>query len=101
MNQLLNRIRSWRVPSVLGLLVSVAAGLLIALIAREPKERNYALYLNPESCPLLKSAGLPVAWSETEGCRYQGPARQHLSSWKIGNLVIQEQAVIAFRKVKP
>ena len=101
MNQLLNRIRNWRVPSVFGLLVSVAAGLLIALIVWEPKERSYALYLNPESCPLLKSAGLPVAWSETEGCRYQGPARQHLSSWKIGNLVIQEQAVIAFRKVKP
>ena len=35
---------------------------------------------------------------QAEGC-YQGPARQLLSNWKTGNLVIQEQAVIAFRKV--
>ena len=100
MNRVLNRIRSRRAPSALEWLVPLAAGLLITLIVYEPKVQSYELYLNPESCPLLKSAGLPVSWSEAEDCRYQGPARQLLSSWKIGNLIIQEQAVIAFRKVK-
>ena len=100
MSRLLNRFRIRRGLSALELLVLIAAGLLIALIVWEPKERNYELYLNPESCPLIKSAGLPVDWSESEGCRYQGPARQLLSNWKIGNLVIQETAVIAYRKVK-
>ena len=100
MSQVLNRFRISRGLSALELLVPIAAGLLIALIVWEPKERNYELYLNPESCPLLKSAGLPVSWSESEGCRYQGPARQLLSNWKIGSLVIQDKAVIAFLKAK-
>ena len=101
MNPLLNRIRKWHVPLVLGLLISIAAGLLIALIFHEPKDRNYEIYLSRESCPLLKNAGLPVAWSEAEGCRYRGPARQLLSSWKIGDLVVQDKAVIAYRRVTP
>ena len=101
MNPVLNRIRNWRVPSVLGLLISIAAGLVIALIVYEPKAQNYEIYLDPENCPLLKSAGLPVAWSAAEGCRYQGPARQQPFNWKIGNLVIQDKAVIAYRRVTP
>lgn len=101
MNPLLNHIRNWRVPSVLGLLVSIAAGMVIALIVYEPEAQNYEIYLSRESCPFLKSAGLPVAWSESEGCRYQGPAQQLLSNWKIGDLVIKEKAVIAYRWVTP
>ena len=101
MNPLLNLIRKWHVPLVLGLLISIAAGLLIALIVYEPKGRNYEIYLSRESCPLLRNAGLPVVWSESEGCRYQGPARLLLSNWKIGDLVIQEKAVIAYRRVTP
>ena len=101
MSRVMNSFRISRGLSALELLVTIAAGLLIALIVWEPKERNYELYLSRGSCPLLKSAGLPVAWSESEGCRYRGPARQLLSNWKIGNLVIQDKAVIAYRKVTP
>lgn len=101
MNRVMNRFRNSRGLSALELLALIAAGLLIALIVWEPKAQNYEIYLGRENCPFLKSAGLPVAWSESAGCRYQGPARQLLSNWKIGNLVIQEQAVIAFRKVTP
>jgi hypothetical protein len=99
MNRVLNRIRSRRAPSALELIVPITAGLVIALIAYKPKTQNFELYLNHESCPLLKSARLPVLWSKADGCRYHGPARQLLSNWKIGNLVIHEKAVIAFRKV--
>ena len=101
MNRVLNRLRSRRIPSVLEVLALITVTLTVGLLWYEPKDRNYELYLSQESCPLLKSAGLPVSWSEAEGCRYQGPARQLLSSWKIGNLVIQERAVIAYRKVTP
>ena len=100
MSRILNRFHISRGLSALELLVPIAAGLLIALIVWEPKAQNYEIYLNPEGCPLIKSAGLPVAWSESEGCRYQGPARRLLSNRKIGSLVIQDKAVIAFRKVK-
>lgn len=99
MNRVLNRIRNRRAPSALELLVPITAGLVIAPIVYKPKAQNYELYLNHESCPLLRSAWLPVSWSETDGCRYHGPARQLLSNWKIGNLVIHEEAVITFRKV--
>ena len=101
MNSILNRIRDRRIPSAIGILAIATVGLFVGILWYEPKDRNYELYLSPESCPLLKGAGVPVSWSEPEGCRYQGPARQLLSNWKIGNLVVREGAVIAFRKVAP
>ena len=58
MNPLLNRIRKWHVPLVLGLLISIAAGSVIALIVYEPKEQHYEIYLSRESCPFLKNAGV-------------------------------------------
>ena len=101
MNSVLNRIRDRRFRSTLEVLAIATVGLIVGIVWYEPKDRNYELYLSPESCPLLKGADVPVSWSDPKGCRYQGPARQLLSNWKIGNLVVREGAVIAFRKVAP
>ena len=101
MKRVLNHFRNSSGRSALAFLDPVAAGLLVALIVRESKEQNYEIYLSPGICPILRSAGLPVAWHEFEGCRYQGPARQLLSHWKIDNLVIRDTAVIAYCRVKP
>ena len=101
MSSVLNRIRDRRIPSPLEVLAIATVGVIVGIFWYEPKDRNNELYLSPESCPLLKGAGVPVSWSEREGCRYQGPARQLLSNWKIGNLVVREESVIAFRKVAP
>ncbi len=100
MNSVLNRIRKPGLPTILEIFIVIAVSLVVIVLIWEPKAQNYELYLSRESCPLLQRAGLEVSSSETEGCRYQGPARQLLSNWKIGNLVIQEAAVIAYRKVK-
>ena len=84
-----------------GVAFVLADGLIVGVFWCEPKDRSYELYLRPESCPLLKGAGVPISWGGPEGCRYQGPARQLLSNWKLGNLVVREEAFIAFRKVAP
>ena len=99
MNNVLNRIRIRRNSSTLEVLAIATVGLIVGIFWCEPKDRNYELYLSPESCPLLKVAGVPISWGGPEGCRYQGPAWQLLSNWKLGNLVVREAAVIAFRKV--
>lgn len=98
MNRVLHSIRNRRMPSVISVLALVTVLLSAGFLYWEPRNRSYVLYLSTESCPLLSGAGITVSWSEDEGCRYLGPARQLLSNWKIGDLVIAEQAVIAFRK---
>ena len=100
MSNVPNHIQNRRVPSIL-VFASITLALVVALLLLEAGERNYELYLSQENCPLLKSAGLQVSWSEPEGCRYRGPARPMLSNWKIENLIIHDSAVIAFRKVMP
>lgn len=71
MKRMLNRIRSRRAPSVLGLFVPIAAGLAIALLVYEPKAQNYELYHNHESCLFLKEQG-----SRCRGARSRAAATQ-------------------------
>lgn len=99
MNGVLNSIKNLRKPSVIGVLATVTVVLFAGILYWEPRDRSYVLYLSAESCPLLRGAGVPVLWSEADGCRYQGAARQLLSNWKIGDLVIEDEAVIAFRRL--